>query len=96
MLLQSASLVEIARYEHSQWKCDTSNKPFEWTGRHQLSASQPQAPRLPLKGSVMQMKSQQAQVEASLSAGYNMKEPLGCLLGGIHGEIFKEFAQPSW
>jgi hypothetical protein len=26
---------------------------FEWTGPHQLSASQPQAPRLPLKGSVI-------------------------------------------
>ena len=29
-----------------------SNKPFEWTGRHELSASPPQAPCLPLKGSV--------------------------------------------
>jgi len=34
------------------WECDTSNKPFEWTGRHQLSASPPQAPCLPLKGGV--------------------------------------------
>ena len=31
-----------------------SNKPFEWTGPHQLSASPPQAPCLPLKGSVSQ------------------------------------------
>ncbi|MFN9803508.1 MAG: hypothetical protein ACK54Y_06750 [Bacteroidota bacterium] len=29
-----------------------SNKPFEWTGRQLLSASPPQAPCLPLKGSV--------------------------------------------
>ena len=29
-----------------------ANKPFEWTGRHLLSASPPQAPCLPLKGSV--------------------------------------------
>jgi hypothetical protein len=31
---------------------DTSNKPFEWTGRNLLSASPPQSPCLPLKGSV--------------------------------------------
>ncbi len=30
----------------------TSNKPFEWTGRHQGLASPPQALCLPLKGSV--------------------------------------------
>jgi hypothetical protein len=29
-----------------------SNKPFEWTGHLQLSATPPQAPCLPLKGSV--------------------------------------------
>jgi len=29
-----------------------ADKPFEWTGRHQLSASPAQASRLPLKGSV--------------------------------------------
>jgi len=29
-----------------------ANKPFEWTGLHPLSASPPQAPCLPLKGSV--------------------------------------------
>jgi hypothetical protein len=28
------------------------NKPFEWIGRHQLSASPAQTPCLPLKGSV--------------------------------------------
>jgi hypothetical protein len=33
---------------------DTSNKPFEWTGRHQLPASPPQSPCLPLRGSVRQ------------------------------------------
>ena len=26
---------------HFLWGSDTSNKPLEWTGRHQLSASQP-------------------------------------------------------
>jgi len=31
---------------------DTSNKPFEWTGRHQISASLHQDPCLPLKDSV--------------------------------------------
>lgn len=31
--------------------CDTSIKPFEWTGLHQLSGSSPPAPCLPLKGS---------------------------------------------
>jgi len=31
---------------------DTSNKPFEWSGHHQLTASPPQAPCLPLKGGV--------------------------------------------
>jgi hypothetical protein len=31
---------------------DTSNKTFEWTGRHQLPAAPPQALCLPLKGSV--------------------------------------------
>jgi hypothetical protein len=34
------------------WECDTSNKPLEWAGRLQLSASPPQAPCLPLRGSV--------------------------------------------
>ena len=34
------------------WEGDTSNKPFEWTGLHQLSAAPPQASCLPLKGSV--------------------------------------------
>jgi hypothetical protein len=34
------------------WEGDTSNKPFEWTGRHQLTAPPPQSPCLPLKGSV--------------------------------------------
>ena len=29
-----------------------SNKPLEWTGRRQSSASPPQAPCLPLRGSV--------------------------------------------
>ena len=29
-----------------------ANKPLEWTGHHQLSASPPQAPCLPLRGSV--------------------------------------------
>ena len=31
---------------------DTSNKPLEWTGHHQLSATPPQASCLPLRGSV--------------------------------------------
>ena len=31
---------------------DTSNKPFERTGRHKTFASPPQTPCLPLKGSV--------------------------------------------
>jgi hypothetical protein len=31
---------------------DTPNKPLEWSGRHQRSASPPEAPCLPLKGSV--------------------------------------------
>jgi hypothetical protein len=31
---------------------EAANKPFEWTGRHHLSAAPPQAPRLPLKGGV--------------------------------------------
>jgi len=34
------------------WEGDTSNKPFEWTGHHKLSATPPQASCLPLKGSV--------------------------------------------
>ena len=34
------------------WEGDTSNKPFEWTGHHQLSAPPPQDFCLPLKGSV--------------------------------------------
>jgi len=34
------------------WEGDTSNKPFEWTGHHQLSAPPPQDSCLPLKGSV--------------------------------------------
>jgi hypothetical protein len=32
--------------------CDTLNKPFEWTGRRQLSTSPPYTFCLPLKGSV--------------------------------------------
>ena len=32
--------------------CHNSNKPFEWTYHHQLSASPPQTPCLPLKASV--------------------------------------------
>jgi hypothetical protein len=35
-----------------RWQSSSSNKPFEWTGHHQLSASPPQALCLPLKGSV--------------------------------------------
>jgi hypothetical protein len=31
-----------------------ANKPFEWTGRHQLFVAPPQTSRLPLKGSVNQ------------------------------------------
>ena len=31
---------------------DTSNKPLEWTGHHDLLAPLPQAPCLPLRGSV--------------------------------------------
>lgn len=31
---------------------DTSNKPLEWTGQHHISTSPPQAPCLPLRGSV--------------------------------------------
>ena len=34
------------------WEGDTSNKPLEWAGRLQLSASTPQATCLPLRGSV--------------------------------------------
>lgn len=34
------------------WECDTSNKPFEWTGHLLLFALLPLTPRLPLKGSV--------------------------------------------
>ena len=34
------------------WGSDTLNKPLEWTGHHQLSATPPQAPCLLLKGSV--------------------------------------------
>ena len=37
------------------WEGDTSNKPFEWTGRHQFFASPPQASCLPLKGSVIRI-----------------------------------------
>ena len=32
-----------------------ANKPLEWTGHHQLSASPPQAPCLPLRGSVIRI-----------------------------------------
>jgi len=39
------------------WGDDTSNKPFEWTGRRHLLASPPQAHCLPLKGSVRQTRS---------------------------------------
>jgi hypothetical protein len=35
---------------------EAANKPFEWTGRHHLSAAPPQAPRLPLKGGVRRIK----------------------------------------
>jgi len=34
------------------WEGGTSNKPFEWTGRHELPATPTPAPCLPLKGSV--------------------------------------------
>jgi len=34
------------------WRSDTSNTPFEWSDLHQFSDKPPQAPRLPLKGSV--------------------------------------------
>ena len=37
------------------WEGDTSNKPFEWTGHHQFSATPPQALCLPLKGSVIRI-----------------------------------------
>jgi len=40
-------------YGRFLWEGDTSNKPFEWTGHHQPSAPPPQAPCLPLKGSVL-------------------------------------------
>ena len=33
----------------------TSNKPFKWTGHHQLSATPPQTPCLPLRGSAQVM-----------------------------------------
>jgi hypothetical protein len=36
----------------SLWRSDTSNKPLERSGHHQQSASPPQAPCLPLRGSV--------------------------------------------
>ena len=35
-----------------------SNKPHEWTGRHQQSAAPPHAPCLPLRGSVSRSRSQ--------------------------------------
>jgi hypothetical protein len=35
----------------------TSNKPLEWTGHHHLSATPPQAPCLPLRGSVRRTQS---------------------------------------
>jgi hypothetical protein len=40
------------------WEGDTSNKPFEWTGHHQLSAPPPQDSCLPLKGSVRRIVNQ--------------------------------------
>jgi len=45
------------------WEVDTSNKPFEWTGHRQRSASPPQAPCLPLRGSVRQIQSLEANME---------------------------------
>jgi hypothetical protein len=38
------------------WECDTSNKPFEWTGHLLLFALLALTPRLPLKGSVRRMR----------------------------------------
>jgi hypothetical protein len=34
---------------------NSSNKPLEWTSRHQLSAAPPQAPCLQLRGGVREM-----------------------------------------
>ncbi len=43
----------LAKNRKSCLQCfDTSNKPLEWTGHHQQSAAPPQAPCLPLRGSV--------------------------------------------
>jgi hypothetical protein len=48
------------------WECDTSNKPFEWTGRHLLTASPPQAPCLPLRGSVRPTKALAADLKVEI------------------------------
>jgi hypothetical protein len=37
------------------WEGDTSSMPFEWTGHLQPSAAPPQAPCLPLRGSVQRI-----------------------------------------
>jgi hypothetical protein len=43
---------EAKACERNLWGSDTSNTPLERTGRLQLLAAPPQAPCLPLRGSV--------------------------------------------
>ena len=56
---------------------DTSNKPFEWTGRHNHSATPPQAPCLPLKGSVRQAKEPCCAPTESVLGGESSAEQCG-------------------
>lgn len=72
-----------------------SNTPLEWTGRHQLSASLPQAPCLPLRGSVRQAKQPVARpylagyTEACLKSGRRLPMPRGLLpcVTGLQGLV---------
>ena len=74
------------------WEGDTSNKPFEWTGHHQTSAAPPQAPSLPLKGSVIHTQGPiLAQPKRCLK---NYAKGLDQLLKIFQGKIQVEYSNP--
>jgi hypothetical protein len=54
MTYEVGSSLAIVRLSYLRG-ADISNKAFEWTIRHQLTASPPQAPCLPLRGRVIRL-----------------------------------------
>jgi len=52
LLIAGDSGVDAKVCARCLWRSDTSNTPLEWAGHHKLSAAPPQAPCLPLRGSV--------------------------------------------